>query len=65
MKKLELQKLIKEEVSKVLKEDNTSLSLNQMKLLKELYTVIKNHYNTLSDQEILGTIKHLMDVYSK
>ena len=65
MKIQEFKKLIREEVSKVLKEDNTSLSLNQMKLLKELYTVIKNHYNTLSDQEILGTIKHLMDVYSK
>ena len=76
MKKLELRNLIREEIGNALKEkSNTNdvtkgsqlneinLNQDQEKLLKDLYSVIKNYYSTLSNPQVVGTIDQLKDLY--
>jgi hypothetical protein len=65
MKKSELQKIIKEEIRKVLiKEyDDEPLNSTQNALLKDFYKVIDKHDKSLSDEEILMIISRLLDEY--
>jgi ribosome recycling factor len=76
MKISEFRKLIPEEIKRTLKEkSNTNdatkgsqlneinLNQDQEKLLKDLYSVIKNYYSTLSNPQVVGTIDQLKDLY--
>jgi hypothetical protein len=76
MKKSEFRNLIREEIKRTLKEkSNTNdatkgsqlneinLNQDQEKLLKDLYSVIKNYYSTLSNPQVVGTIDQLKDLY--
>jgi hypothetical protein len=40
-----------------------NLNQDQEKLLKDLYSVIKNYYSTLSNPQVVGTIDQLKDLY--
>jgi hypothetical protein len=40
-----------------------NLNQDQEKLLKDLYSVIKNYYSTLSNSQVVGTIDQLKDLY--
>ena len=76
MKISEFRKLIPEEIKRTLKEESNTndatkgsqlneinLNQDQEKLLKDLYSVIKNYYSTLSNPQVVGTIDQLKDLY--
>jgi len=65
MKKSELQQIIKEEISKVINEEQSSMSPTQERLLNDLYRVIKEYTSALSDEQIINTLSHLSDIYSE
>jgi hypothetical protein len=64
MKHTELKALIKEEIKKVLKEEQASMNPIQEKLLKDLYVTIKGYLSSLSNEQIVTTISHLSDLYT-
>jgi hypothetical protein len=64
MKVTELRKLIREEISKIVKEENhSSLDSKQLQLLKDLYNVIKPYAKSLDNNQIIITLNELIDVY--
>ena len=65
MKKSQLQQLIKEEISKVINEEQSSMSSTQERLLNDLYRVIEEYTSALSDEQIINTLSHLSDIYSE
>jgi hypothetical protein len=64
MNKSELKSLIKEEIKKVLKEEQASMNPIQEKLLKDLYVTVKAYLPSLSNEQIVTTISHLSDLYT-
>ena len=65
MKKSELKQIIKEEISKVINEEQSPMSPTQERLLNDLYRVIKEYTSALSDEQIINTLSHLSDIYSE
>ena len=65
MKKSELRQLIKEEIGKVINEEQPSMNPTQERLLNDIYRIIKEYTSALSDEQIINTLSHLSDIYSE
>lgn len=55
--------LVENKLTKDNQLEEVNLDQSQETLLKDLYIVIKKHYSTLSNQQIIDTIDQLKDLY--